>query len=56
MAGEGGVSVAVVFPVLMAAFPLVGHRVGGSVAVVTCRVVARVEVGDAVGRGVAGAA
>jgi hypothetical protein len=45
---------AVVFPDLRAAFSLVGQRVGGSVGVVACRVVAPVEVVDAVGRGAAG--
>jgi hypothetical protein len=41
-------------PDLRAAFSLVGQRVGGSVGVVACRVVAPVEVVDAVGRGAAG--
>lgn len=41
------VSVAVVVPALMAAFPLARNRVGGLGGVVTCRVVALVEVGDA---------
>ncbi|MFJ4953034.1 class I SAM-dependent methyltransferase [Streptomyces sp. NPDC088760] len=46
----------VVFPGLRTAFSLVRYRAGGLVAVVTCRVVALVEVEDAVGRGTAGTA
>ncbi|MCX4985967.1 hypothetical protein [Streptomyces sp. NBC_00572] len=46
----------VVLPGLRTAFSLVRHRVGGLVAMVTCRVVAVVEVEDAVGRGTAGTA
>jgi hypothetical protein len=46
----------VLFPGLRIAFSLVGRRVGGPVEVVTCCVVAAVEVGDAVGRGAVGRA
>ncbi|MFI6449831.1 DUF4259 domain-containing protein, partial [Kitasatospora sp. NPDC050543] len=49
-------SEAVVFPVVMGAFPLVRLSVGASVAETGCRVVSSVEVPDAVGDGAVGGA